>query len=75
MLSVSYVFFCHILANIKTVYYCATKKIANMYGFRDEKIYKELKANKKTIKFVEIKNKDYKSPFEEWKNKKDKIKY
>lgn len=62
-------------ANIKTVYYCATKEIANMYGFRDEKIYKELKANKKTIKFVEIKTKDYKLPFEEWKNKKDKIKY
>lgn len=62
-------------ANIKTVYYCATKEIANMYGFRDEKIYKELKANKKTIKFIEIKTKDYKLPFEEWKNKKDKIKY
>lgn len=62
-------------ANIKKVYYSATKEIANKYGFRDDKIYNELKTEIKTIKFVEVKTEDCRKPFEVWKNKKDKIEY
>ena len=62
-------------ANIKKVYYCATKEVADKYGFKDNKIYKELKTKIKTIKFVEMKIKDFELPFKEWENKKDKIKY
>lgn len=62
-------------ANIKKVYYCATKEIANEYGFRDSKIYDELKNKIKTIELVEVKNENCSLPFEEWNTKKDKIEY
>jgi len=62
-------------ANIKNVYYCATKEIANKYGFKDSKIYNELKNKIKTINFIEIKNKNCSLPFEIWDKKIDKIEY
>ena len=62
-------------ANIKKVYYSATKEIATKYGFKDGKIYDELKNKIKSVKFIEVKTKDSDLPFVEWKNKKDKIKY
>jgi guanine deaminase len=62
-------------ANIKTVYYSAAKEVATKYGFKDGKIYNELKTKIKSVTFVELKSADFKAPFEEWKNKKDKIKY
>lgn len=62
-------------ANIKTVYYCATKETATKYGFKDGKIYKELKGKIKSVKCISIETKGRNLPFEEWKNKKDKIKY
>lgn len=62
-------------ANIKKVYYSAAKEIAAKYGFKDGKIYNELKNKIKSVKFTEMKIKDFDLPFKEWKNKKDKIKY
>ena len=62
-------------ANIKKVYYSATKEVADKHGFKDNKIYNELKTKIKSIRFMEIKVKDSDLPFKEWKNKKDKIKY
>ena len=62
-------------ANIKKVYYSATQSVADKYGFKDGKIYKEFKTKIKSVKFTEIKAKGSLLPFEEWKNKKDKIKY
>ena len=62
-------------ANIKKVYYSATKQTATKYGFKDGKIYDELKNKIKSVKFIEINIKDSVLPFTEWKNKKDKIKY
>ena len=62
-------------ANIKKVYYSATKELADKYGFKDNKIYNELKKRIKSVKFIEIKTENNILPFIEWKNKKDKIKY
>ena len=62
-------------ANIKKVYYSATKEVATKYGFKDGKIYKELENKIKSVKFVKIEAKNCNLPFKEWKNKKDKIKY
>ena len=62
-------------SNIKKVYYSATKQTATKYGFKDGKIYDELKKKIKSVKFIEVNIKDSVLPFTEWKNKKDKIKY
>ena len=62
-------------ANIKKVYYSATKETATKYGFKDGKIYDELKTKIKSVKFVELKTEGCDLPFVKWKNKKDKIKY
>ena len=63
-------------SRIKTVYYCFTKEDASNYDFDDSFIYNELSKNieDRNIKFINIKIED-KNPFEEWKNKKDKILY
>lgn len=62
-------------ANIKEIYYCATKDMATKYGFRDGKIYDELRNKIKTINLIEIKKQDCSLPFETWNKKKDKIEY
>lgn len=55
-------------ANIKKIYYCADKKIAAKYGFKDEMILKELKkpSVKRKIKETFIDNKNKELPFKEW---------
>ena len=62
-------------ANIKKVYYVATRKEAAKYGFRDEKIYKELKNKIVSIKMEKIENENKEVPFKLWNNQKNKIKY
>ena len=62
-------------ANIKKVYYSATKEVATKYGFKDGRIYKEIENKIKSVKFIKIETKDCNLPFIEWKNKKDKIRY
>ena len=62
-------------ANIKKVYYGATKETVSKYGFRDLKIYNELKTGKFSIKMKQINIDNSIEPFKVWKNKKDKIKY
>ena len=62
-------------ANIKKVYYSATKEVATKYGFKDGKIYNELENKIKSVKFIKVETKNCNIPFVEWKNKKNKIKY
>lgn len=62
-------------ANIKKIYYAASKENAAEYGFRDEKIYKELKTKITSVKMINIKDKNYLNPFKAWNLKEDKIKY
>ena len=62
-------------ANIKEVYYVATKKEAKKYGFRDKKIYDELKDKIVSIKMEQVENKNKELPFKLWNNQKNKIKY
>lgn len=62
-------------ANIKEVYYVATRKEAAKYGFRDEQMYKELKNKIVSIKMKQIENKNKELPFKLWKVQKNKIKY
>lgn len=62
-------------ANIKTVYYAGTKKIAEKYNFQDNKIYKELKTKIKSINLIPVKVCNAEQAFIAWDNKKDKILY
>ncbi|MDD5021163.1 MAG: nucleoside deaminase [Endomicrobiaceae bacterium] len=62
-------------ANIKKIYYGATKETVSKYGFRDLKIYKELKTGKFSIKQKKINIDSEIEPFKIWNRKKDKIKY
>ena len=62
-------------ANIKTVYYGASKEDASKYGFRDLKIYKELRSGKFSIDMKHIETGGRLEPFKAWNIKKDKIKY
>lgn len=62
-------------ANIKKVYYLATRKEAAKYGFKDEKIYKELKNKIVSIKMEKVENKDKELPFKLWNSQKNKIQY
>ena len=63
-------------SRIKTVYYCFTKEDASSYDFDDSFIYDELSKNMedRKVQFIHIKITDN-NPFEEWKNKTDKILY
>ena len=63
-------------SRISKVYYCFTKEDASKYDFDDSFIYDELSKNMedRKVTFINIKIAD-KTPFEEWKNKKDKILY
>ena len=63
-------------SRIKKVYYCFTKEDASSYDFDDSFIYDELKKNMehRKVQFIKIKITDN-NPFEEWKNKTDKILY
>lgn len=63
-------------SRIGKVYYCFTKEDASKYDFDDSFIYDELSKNMedRKVTFVNIKIAD-KNPFEEWKNKTDKILY
>jgi len=62
-------------ANIRTIYYGAPKETVAKYGFRDLKIYNELKSGEFTIKMQKINTDNTDKPFKVWKNKKNKIKY
>ena len=62
-------------ANIKKVYYVATRKEAAKYGFRDDKIYKELKNKIVSIKMEKVEDENKEVPFKLWNNQKNKIKY
>lgn len=62
-------------ANIKTIYYAAPKETAAVYGFRDNKIYKELKTKITSVKMIKINNGNSLKPFEIWNKKEGKIKY
>ena len=63
-------------SRIKKVYYCFTKEDASSYDFDDSFIYDELSKNveDRKVQFINIKIPDN-NPFEEWKNKTDKILY
>ena len=63
-------------ARINKVYYCYTREDAKEYNFDDSFIYDEVSKNieDRKIEFVNIKIKNS-NPFEEWKNKNDKILY
>ncbi|MFA7074969.1 MAG: nucleoside deaminase [Endomicrobiaceae bacterium] len=62
-------------ANIKNIYYAASKETAAVYGFRDNKIYKELKTKITSVKMIKINNNDSLKPFEIWNAKEEKVKY
>jgi guanine deaminase len=62
-------------ANIKTVYYAGSKKIAEKYKFQDNKIYKELKTKIKSVHLIPVKTDNAEQAFIAWDNKKDKILY
>ncbi len=62
-------------ANIKNIYYAAQKETVSKYGFKDNKIYKELQTNNMSVKMRHIKSPDVLVPFKAWRRKKDKIKY
>ena len=62
-------------ANIKTVYYAGSKKIAEKYKFQDNKIYKELKTKIKSVHLIPVKTDNAEQVFIAWNNKKDKILY
>lgn len=65
-------------SRISKVYYCFTKEDASKYDFDDSFIYDELSKNMedRKVTFINVKIADTdKNPFEEWKNKKDKILY
>jgi guanine deaminase len=62
-------------ANIKKIYYGATKETVSKYGFRDLKIYKELKTGKFSINMKKINTDNAIEPFKIWDSNKDKIKY
>ena len=62
-------------ANIKKIYYAVTKETVSKYGFRDLKIYNELKTGRFTVKMEQIDNDNAVEPFKIWNKKKDKIKY
>ena len=62
-------------ANIKKIYYAATRKEASKYGFKDKKMYEELKNKIVSIKMKQLENKDKELPFKLWNNQKNKIKY
>ena len=61
---------------INKVYYCYTREDAKEYNFDDSFIYDEVSKNieDRKIEFVNIKIKNI-NPFEEWKNKNDKVLY
>lgn len=63
-------------ARINKVYYCYTREDAKEYNFDDSFIYNEVSKNieDRQIEFVNIKINDN-NPFEEWKNKNDKVLY
>jgi len=63
-------------ARINKVYYCYTREDAKEYNFDDSFIYDEVSKNieDRKIEFVNIKIKNS-NPFEEWKNKNDKVLY
>jgi guanine deaminase len=63
-------------ARINKVYYCYTREHAKEYNFDDSFIYDEVSKNieDRKIEFVNIKIKNN-NPFEEWKNKNDKVLY
>jgi len=64
-------------ASMKKIYYCADKKTASKYGFKDEIILKELKkpGNKRKIKQFVIPSSKAELPFKEWRAVTDKKKY
>ena len=63
-------------ARINKVCYCYTREDAKEYNFDDSFIYNEVSKNieDRQIEFVNIKINDN-NPFEEWKNKNDKVLY
>lgn len=62
-------------ANIKKIYYAATKETASKYGFKDNKMYQELKTKITSVKMINIKQDNSLNPFKIWNKKEDKIKY
>lgn len=64
-------------ANIKKIYYCADKKTASKYGFKDEMILEEFKKppEKRKIKQHFVRTENGKLPFEEWNSLPCKTKY
>ncbi len=64
-------------ANIKSVYYCATRYEAADIGFKDNHIYEELEMpiEERSIEFIQIGNSKATELFREWQEKSDKIEY
>ncbi|MDD3053652.1 MAG: hypothetical protein PHG84_04545, partial [Endomicrobiaceae bacterium] len=61
--------------NIKKIYYAATKETASKYGFKDNKMYQELKTKITSVKMININQDNSLNPFKIWNKKEDKIKY
>jgi guanine deaminase len=64
-------------ANIKTYYYCSSKKDAEKNGFKDYQIYRELGMNEteRSIRAIRMEHPASTELFAEWDKKEDKIPY